>query len=801
MNGIPLPVGEYLPRITDALERSRQLILSSAPGSGKTSLVPPVLLKFTPKTVLLVEPRRVAARAAAARIALLRGESVGGTVGYRVRGDRAESRETRLLAVTPGVMLNMLQNDPLLENIGAVVFDEFHERQWEIDLALAFLDDLGCSAETAPYLVIMSATTDTAALAAYLPNAAVLEVPGRLHEVDIRWNDGIVEPRGAAAETARTVLRARRETPGDILAFLPGVREIETALELLRGAIDPERETLMPLHGSLPLAEQTRVLAPEAQGRRKIILATNVAESSLTVDGVTGVVDSGLERRMEYDPGAGMSFLKLARITRASAEQRSGRAGRTAPGIAWRLWNKFDHAGRAPFRTPEIARTELARLLLETLTWGSTPAKLRWLDTPPEAALAEAAALLARLDATDRDGALTPLGRRLAALPVHPRIGAMLIHAEKRHATDLAIDLAARLEERSAPERTAEITEVRPSRDAAVLKAELRGLFRRGIGTGKPAEVSSGILLATAFPEWIARRRGPSGNVYHLANGTDARLRPGDDLERCEFLAVARLGGSGGEAQTIQLAAPLDREELERHFAGHIVSEVRTVFNPDTGRASARSERKLGELVLAEGAAGAADPAALAAAVVSAALGKEMEMPPRTDAAARRFLDRVRFARRLDPENYPDWNGEAWRKLWSRYAAASPVRTLADLEKLPWLDMMRAELGYDTLKRLDREYPPAFKPPRGNEIRIDYSQDQPALPVRIQSLYTLDVHPCVGTKRMPLKLELLSPAGRPVQLTGDLPGFWRGTWTLVRKEMKSRYPKHLWPEDPLHPEA
>lgn len=796
-----LPIGKHLANIVAILKAFRKLILSAAPGSGKTTLVPPELLKFTSRTVLLVEPRRVAARAAAARIAELRGEAVGEVVGYRVRGDRAESPATKLLVVTPGVMLNILQDDPLLENVDAVILDEFHERQWEVDLALALIDDLERSLGRSPYLLMMSATTDTEELAKYLPDSVRYEAPGRMYDVDIRWSDSAPEPRSVAACAARMVLRARRETPGDLLVFLPGVREIDDARAMLQNAIDPECEVLMVLHGSLPLAEQSLVLAPEARGRRKIILATNVAESSLTVDGVTGVVDSGLERRMEYDPGAGMSFLKLVRITRASAEQRAGRAGRTAPGIAWRMWSKFDHAGRAPFRTPEIARTELARLMLETLSWGSAPEKLRWLDPPPEAALAEARALLLRLGAVGGDGALTALGRRLAELPVHPRLGAMLIRAEKWHAVDTAIDLAARLEEHSAPERSADIMNFRPSRDAAVLKSELRGIFRRGRGSAAEApDVSPGMLLATAFPEWIAKRRGSSGCVYHLANGADARLLPGDDLERCEFLAVARLGGSGGDAQIIRLAAPLDREELERRFADRIANSVRTVFNPETGRASARSERKLGELVLAEGSA-AIDPAELAEAVVAAALERELEIPPRTDAAARRLLDRVRFAHRLDPEHYPDWNDDNWKALWSQFAAASPIRTLAELEKLPYLDMMRAELGHDTLRRLDREYPAAFKPPRGNEIRIDYSQELPTLPVRIQSLYTLDVHPCVGTKRLPLKLELLSPANRPVQLTSDLPGFWRGTWKLVRKEMKSRYPKHLWPEDPLHPEA
>ena len=801
MNSMRLPIEEHLPQIAAALRKNRRLILSSAPGSGKTSCVPPELLKLTGGGVLLIEPRRVAARAAAARIAALRGEAVGGVVGYRVRGDRAESPETRLLAVTPGVMLKLLQNDPLLEKFDAVVFDEFHERQWEVDLALALIDDLERSADRRLHICIMSATGDTESLAAYLPEAQVLHVPGRLHAVDIRWSEDAPDANGIAAACAKAVLRARRETPGDLLVFLPGAGEIAAAREMLSTAIDDETETLMALHGNLPLAEQMRVLAPDARGRRKIVLATNVAESSLTIDGVTGVIDSGWERRMEFDPGAGMSFLKLGKITRSSAEQRAGCAGRTAPGIAWRLWNKFDHAGRPPFATAEILRSELSRLILEVLAWGSRPERLRWLDPPPEATLAEAQKLLFRLGAVTADGDLTPRGRRLAALPVHPRIGAMLLCAEERGCPDAAIDLAARLEERLPPASTAEITELRTTRDSAVLKAELRGLFRRARRDPDAAPTSPGILLAHAFPEWIGRRRPGAGAVYHLSGGKDARLRPGDDLERSEFLAVARLGGSGGGTQVIQLAAPLDRAELEEEFADSIVNTARIVFNPDTGRAAARGERRLGDLVLAEGAATTADPADIARAVVDAAAEREIAIPPRSDAAACRLLDRVRFARRLDPEHYPDWNGDAWTRLWTGIAAACPIRGFADLEKLPWYDLLRAALGSELGRRLDREYPPSFRPPRGNEMKIDYSQEVPTLPVRIQALYTLDVHPCVGTKKLPLKLELLSPASRPVQLTSDLPGFWRGTWRIVRKEMKSRYPKHLWPEDPLHPEG
>jgi len=797
---MPLPIEEHLPRIAAALRESRRLILSSAPGSGKTSCVPPELLKLTGRKVLLVEPRRVAARAAAARIAELRGEKVGGTVGYRVRGDRAETAGTRLLAVTPGVMLKLLQNDPLLEEFDAVIFDEFHERQWEVDLALALIDDLENSAGKRLYLCIMSATSDTAALAAYLPEAQVLHIPGRLYPVDIRWSDDAPAPAELAPACARTVLRARRETPGDLLVFLPGVREIAQTRELLAPALDEATDALMTLHGNLPLAEQMRVLAPEAAGRRKIVLATNVAESSLTIDGVTGVIDSGWERRMEFDPDAGMSFLKHAKITRASAEQRAGRAGRTAPGIVWRLWNKFDHAARPPFAAAEILRSELARLTLEVLAWGSRPEKLRWLDPPPAPALAEAQKLLLRLGAVTADGGLTRRGRRLAALPVHPRIGAMLLRAEERGELDTAIDLAAQLEERLPPARTAEITELKGSRDAAVLRAELRGSFRHARNAAATDPASPGILLAHAFPEWIGRRRPGAGAVYHLSGGKDARLRPGDDLERCEFLAVARLGGSGSGAQTIQLAAPLERAEVETEFADRIVTARRIVFNPDTGRASARSERRLGDLPLAEGTAATADPAEIARAVVDAAAEKGLALPPRSAVAACRLLDRVRFAHRLDPEHYPDWEGDAWTRLWSGNAVNFPVRSFADLEKLPWCDLLRAALGEVAVRRLDREYPPAFRPPRGAEIRIDYAQELPTLPVRIQALYTLDTHPCVGTRRLPLKLELLSPANRPVQLTSDLPGFWRGTWSLVRKEMKSRYPKHLWPEDPLHPE-
>lgn len=796
-NPVSLPVEAFLPRISAALGASKRLILSAAPGAGKTTCVPPALLELTDKRILLVEPRRIAAKAAAARIAELFGDTVGGIAGHQVRGDRAVSERTRILAVTPGIMLNLLQADPLLEDVGAVIFDEFHERRWECDLALAFIDDLERSAGKRLLVTVMSATGDTEKLAAYLPDAASIDVPGKLHPVEIRWSDRPSEPRTIAADAAKAALRIRGETPGDLLVFLPGAGEIDVAARMLKRTLPPEDTAVLPLYGDLSLDAQQHALEPDPRGRRKIVLATNVAESSLTIDGVTAVIDSGFERRMVYDPAAGMSFLKLVRITRASADQRAGRAGRTAPGTALRLWNKSDHAARPEHIVPEILRAELAPLLLEVLAWGGKPEKLRWLDPPPAAALSEADKLLRRLGAIDGNGRLTGDGRRLAGMPLHPRLGAMLLKAERLGALDTAIDLAALLEERTSGDfRTADITSLRPSREASKLRAQLRKDLRiRSVGG---ATASPGKLIAGAFPEWIAGRREPGSRSYRLAGGRAARLIPGDDLERCEFLAVARLSGDGGADSVIRMAAPLDKAELESVFKEDIVTEKRVVFNPAVGRASARIVRRLGELILGEGAAGTVDPEELSQAVIAAARERGLELPP-PNTPAHRFLDRVRFAGRCAPEEYPEWEGEKWRELWSSIAAGFHLRGFDDLEHLPWLELLRSALGRETSQKLDREFPASFKPPRGAELRIDYTQDTPTLAVRIQSLYTLDRHPCVGTKRLPLKLELLSPAARPVQVTSDLPGFWRGSWQLVRKEMKSRYPKHLWPEDPLHP--
>ena len=794
---MPLPIETYLPRIVSELRGSRRLILSAAPGAGKTTCVPPELMKLTDRRIILVEPRRVAARAAAARISELLGDAVGGVAGYQVRGDRAASRRTRILAVTPGIMLNRLQNDPLMEEAGAVIVDEFHERQWECDLALSFIDDLERSAGKRLFIVVMSATADTAKLAEYLPDAAPIDVPGKLFPVEVRWSEETPEPRSVAGAVAKATLRMLRETSGDLLVFLPGAGEISAAAGMLESALSADEATVLPLYGDLPLERQLRALAPDPRGRRKLVLATNVAESSLTIDGITAVIDSGYERRMVCDHAAGMSFLKLVKITRASADQRAGRAGRTAPGVALRLWSRFDHAARREHAVPEILRAELAPLLLEVFAWGGTPEKLRWLDPPPEAALAEAEKLLVGLGALDDAGHLTAVGRRLAGMPLHPRLGAMLLRAERLGALDAAIDLAALLEERAPTERrTADISTLRPSREAARLRSQLRQTF--GGGQAADVEVSPGLLLATAFPDWIARRREPGSRSYRLAGGRAARLAAGDDLERCEFLAVARLGGDGGSESVIRMAAPLEKAELEKYFASAITTEKNVAFNPDTGRASARMVKKFGELILGEGAAGAVDPAELTEAVLRAARERGIEMPP-PDTPARRFLDRVRFARRSAPGNYPDWGPDRWPEVWTALAAAFPLRGFADLERLPWPELLRSALGRENTQRLDREFPQSFRPPRGAEVRIDYSEDTPTVAIRIQALYTLDEHPCIGPARLPLKLKLLSPASRPVQITGDLPGFWRGSWKLVRKEMKSRYPKHLWPEDPLRP--
>ena len=797
---IDLPVRAVLPELADALRKHSGAVLAAAPGAGKTTLVPPALLEAFDGGILLLEPRRVAARAAARRIAALLGEPVGKRVGYVVRGESRVGAETRITVMTGGVLLRRLRREPELAGISLVIFDEFHERSLEADLGLAFALDVQENLRPELKLLVMSATLETERVAALLGGVPVVEAPGRQFPVEIRYGEGGLDRFHPELEAVRAVIRLYREIEGDLLVFLPGMREIDVCAQMLKDSL-PQEALLLKLHGSLSASEQDLALAPAPPGRRKVVLATNVAESSITIDGVTGVIDSGLERHLRFDPAAGFSFLEVMPISKASAAQRSGRAGRTRPGVAVRLWNMVEERARSERTLPEILEADLTPFALEVAAWGTSAESLRWLDPPPVAALSAARNVLAELGAVaPEDGRITKRGRMLAELPVHPRLAAMLLAARERGIAPLGCEIAAILEERDAfrgfdgADLRDRIRRMRSNpgafRQQHVIRRQLLELLREKERICDLEE--TGLLLAFAFPEWIGRARSRHGRSYLLSGGSGAVLAEGDDLCGNEFLAVARLSG-GGREPAIRLAAPVDSEALFDAF-GDRMSEIDTVeFDPERERAFARRESRFGAIVLSSTPLENPPPGALAEALLAAAQSRQLQLPPPEAKSATALFNRVGFAHRQEPERYPDWSAEFAEKAAPFLGS---VRSFDDLRKLDWNEVLRNMLGFALLRELDASYPEAFTTPAGARHRIDYGNEQPTLSAKVQEFYGVTVHPAVGRQRIPLRVELLSPALRPVQVTTDLPGFWRGSWELVRKEMKSRYPKHIWPEDP-----
>ncbi|MDD3885813.1 MAG: ATP-dependent helicase HrpB [Victivallaceae bacterium] len=789
-----LPVKAVLPELLSALNTLRRAVLTAAPGAGKTTLAPPALAlrpDFKGK-VALIEPRRMAARAAAHRIARLSATACGDFCGYTVRGDSRVGANTRIQAMTPGVFLRILQDDPELSDFGAVIFDEFHERGLESDFALTLTWDVANSLRNDLEILVMSATLDAARLSEFL-QAPIIDTPGKMFPVERLWSDGFPDLRNIAPATAKAVNAVWQMSTGDILVFLPGIREIDAVRTLLM--LPHDKAEILTLHGSMPQDEQDKVLAPAPVGKRKVVLATNIAESSLTIDGVTAVVDSGLERRMRFDPASGLSFLETVRISRASAEQRAGRAGRTAPGIVLRLWNAKEHNMLCENIEPEIVNGELTSLRLQLAAWGASADALHWLTPPPAGALAAAASLLNKLGATNGDGTLTVLGRKLSQLPLHPRLGAMMLAARDWQLSPLAAEIAALLEERDRGDRSGSADiglRVREMRRRPERFRNEETVIRQLLALEKTAyrtcDVNQcGRLIGTAYPEWIsASRKSRSGN-YLCTGGRGAKLMPGDDLAACDFLAAARLEGSGSDS-IIKLAAPLTRDEIDAYFARLISNREVCALDLVSGRVRAAREICLGEIVLSS-AAMTPPPEAVAMALLEAT----PELPPPESAAARRLMARVRLLSQEDPAiEFPDR-----AKI---IAAALPfvagMNSLDAVNRLDWCAVIRSLFSYDQLSRLDAEFPEEFRTPAGCAHKIDYEAEIPTVSARVQEFYGLKVHPSVGKKRLPLRLVLLSPAQRPIQITVDIVGFWHGSWELVRKEMRGRYPKHLWPDDP-----
>jgi ATP-dependent helicase HrpB len=799
-----LPVTEAIPPMLAALAAGRNAVLVAPTGAGKTTLVPLTLLDAAWRgdgRILLLEPRRLATRAAAARMASLLGEAPGGRVGFRTRIDAAVSPATRIEVVTEGLLARRLLSDPMLDGVAAVILDEVHERSIESDLVLALCLELQRVARPELRLLAMSATIDGARLAD-LMEAESIESAGRMFPVTVRHAArDLPGPRDLPEAAARAVRAALAEHDGDILAFLPGMAEIRRTQAALAGC----GALVLPLHGELPPGEQDRALRP-AEGRR-VVLATSIAETSLTVPGVRIVIDGGWRRAPRLDPATGLTRLTTLRVSRAAAEQRAGRAGRETEGAAIRLWTTALHRGLSAFDRPEILGAELSSLALDCAAWGTAPGDLPFLDRPPAGALAAANALLSELGALDRDARITQAGRRMATLGAHPRLAAMMLAAEGQDEAALACTLAALLEERDplrSPDapvdiglRLAAIADGDPAADRGAL-ARIRQVatqYRRRLRLPNDAQAAGdpGRLLAAAFPDRIAQRRGEPG-AFRLSGGGGARLPRADPLATAQLLAVATLEMKA--SARIRLAASLDPDALPAALASRVTEQVETGFDPTSGAVLARRRRRLGALILADRTE-PADPAEIAAALVRAVVADGLRPLPWTE-PARQLQARVAAMRRIEPdEPWPDLSDDALAaraQQWLAPRLAGQSR-LADLARLDLHAILRGTLPWDLTRRLDEALPAHVVLP-GGRAAIDYTQPVPVASAKAQAFYGTSVTPKLAAGRVPLQLAMLSPAGGPVAITADLAGFWRSGWPDVRRDMRGRYPKHLWPEDP-----
>ncbi len=793
-----LPITEALPELLAALQAKPNAVLVAPPGAGKTTLVPLALLDApwcAGGRIVMLEPRRLAARAAATRMSALLGEPVGTIAGYRTRLESAVSAATRIEVVTEGLLVRRLQSDPGLEGVACVIFDEVHERGLDADLALAFCLDLQRALRPELRLLAMSATADGARLAGLL-DGTVVQSAGRMFPVAqhhaARDVPGVRELPDAMARAIRAALAAH---DGDVLAFLPGMGEIRRTEQALAGC----GALVLPLHGDLPPAEQDRALTP-APGRR-VVLATSIAETSLTVPGVRVVVDGGWRRVPRLDPSSGLTRLETVRISRAAAEQRAGRAGREAPGVAIRLWTAALHRGLAPFNRPQVLEAELSGLALDCAAWGAVPADLPFPDAPPAGALAAAVALLGLLGAVDAQGRITHAGRRMARLGAHPRLAAMMLAAPGPETAALAADLAALLEERDplrhsasadVGTRLAAIQHGAAEADRGALSRirQAAAQYRRRLGTRAAADGDAGALLAAAFPDRIAQRRGEPGS-FRLSGGGGARLPQADRLAQAGLLVVASLEQKA--SAQIRLAAALDPDNLPPGIAAQVSELVESGFDAASGAVFSRRRRRYGALVLEDRMVPAAPEAV--ATTLAGVFAARLQALPWTD-AARQLQQRAAVLRRLEPDT-PDLSdvvlvAEVGEWLEPHLLG---LNRLADAARLDLVALLRARLGWAAASRLDRELPAHLDLP-GGRAGVDYGAAVPVVSARAQAFYGLDRTPALAGGRVGVQLSLLSPAGRPVAITADLPGFWRGAWADARRDMRGRYPRHAWPEFP-----
>ena len=791
-----LPIEAVLPELLQHLNHASSAVLIAPPGVGKTTRVAPALLDepWCDGQILLLSPRRLASRIAAERISELMSEEVGRTTGYATRMDSKQSAVTRILVLTEGIFRNRIIADPELAGVSAVLFDEVHERSLDSDFGLALALETQAAFRPDLRLLAMSATLDGVRFSALMGDAPVVESEGKSWPLELRYVGRRAE-QPIDDEVARTVRQALMEQSGDVLTFLPGAREIDRVAERL--AALPDSIIVHRLHGQVDPAVQRLAVRPDSQGRRKIILATNIAETSLTIDGVRIVIDSGLARRARFDRTAGVTRLVTERASLSAAIQRAGRAARQAPGVAYRLWEEAGNGGLPPFDPPEILESNLAPLLLDCAMWGeSDPARLRWLDAPPAAAIVEARKALLSLEATDHSGHITPHGRKLAAIPLPPNLAHMVVLAEASGQAELAAMLALLLQERGLGGQGEDIEArfERFSRERGGRSDAAKSLAKR-IGKmvpsgGEAPPISVGALVATAYPDRLAKRRDAKGENWISAMGRGLRLDPASPLASAEWLAVADLQGAASGARILSAAVVTEAEVLER-FSHRIEISTDVRYDRATDRVDVRQRRRLGAIVMAEGT-GAASGEIIASVLLDAVRNMGIAMLPWSD-AARALRQRAQFA---GVDALSDKALIASLEEWLA-PLLSGINRVRDISRAALSGALDNILGWDGKQRIEQIAPANFTSPAGLSHTIDYAAEAgPTVELRVQALFGLDCHPLVGTDRVPLVLSLTSPAGRPIQTTCNLPEFWRGSWRDVAKEMRGRYPRHNWPDAP-----
>lgn len=809
MTSLPdLPVTRILPQLDAAMNTHASAVLVAPPGAGKTTLVPLHFLTADWRgdgMIVLLEPRRLAARAAARRMAQLLGEEAGETVGYRMRLESKVSAKTRILVVTEGVFARMILDDPDLKGIAAVLFDEFHERSLDADFGLALALDVQAALRDDLKILVMSATLDGARVASLLGEAPVIESEGRAFPVEIRHRERKPDERIEDA-VVRAIREALADETGSILAFLPGQGEIERTAAILEKFL-PANIILAPLYGAMEGRDQDAAIKPAPAGHRKVVLATSIAETSITIDGVRVVIDSGLARLPKYEPATGLTRLETVRTSRASADQRAGRAGRTEPGIAIRLWHQGQTASLPAFSPPEILEADLSGLVLDAAAWGVTdPAKLSLLDKPPAPALKEAKALLMRLGALDDAGRLTADGEAMRALALPARLAHMVTEAGKRGEASRAAELAMLLTERGLGGNETDIdtrmSRFRADRSDRAQRAKVlaKRLAANVPSKGEAAGSSVGRMLIDAYPDRIAKARGQTGQ-FLLANGRGGEVDPAISLSRAPWLVVADMAGKAGRARVLS-AAEVSETEIQAALVSKIESGCQVVYDAEKNALRAREAVRIGAIALSEKPLAAPSGAAADEGVIAAVRehglqilpwGKEAEILRRRLGWLYRGLgdpwpsmDDDNLIERLDDWLLPFLSGEAQLDRIPAHVLKNGLMSL---------------LPFDLQRSVDKHAPTHFEVPTGSNIPIRYDTDEPVLAVRVQELFGLGTHPSIANGKVPLLLELLSPAHRPIQITRDLPGFWKGSWSDVRTDMRGRYPRHVWPEDPANAQA